>query len=61
MFASTLTTGALWRDSVALDAGQVSSGSLVLLNGDAVTQVEAYAFTAWPAATCARAAAPRRP
>ena len=46
IFASTLTTGALWRDSLALGAGQVSSGSLVLLTGDATTQVEAYAFTA---------------
>ena len=46
IFTSTLTTGALWRDSVSLNAGQVSSGSLVLLNGDAVTQVEAYAFAA---------------
>jgi hypothetical protein len=46
IFTSTLTTGALWRDSIALNAGQVSSGSLVLLNGNAVTQVEAYAFTA---------------
>ena len=46
IFTSTLTTGALWRDSVALNAGQLSSGSLVLLNGDAVSQVEAYAFTA---------------
>jgi len=46
IFTSTLTTGALWRDSISLDAGQVSAGSLVLLNGNAVTQVEAYAFTA---------------
>jgi hypothetical protein len=46
IFASTLTTGALWRDSLPLGAGQVSSGSLVLRNGTATTQVEAYAFTA---------------
>ena len=46
IFTSTLTTGALWRDSVSLNAGQVSSGSLVLLNGNAVTQVKAYSFTA---------------
>ena len=45
MLASTLTTGALWRDSVSLAAGPVSSGSLVLLIGDATSQVEAYAFT----------------
>jgi hypothetical protein len=46
IFGSTLTTGALWRDSVPLNTGQVSSGSLVLLNGNAVSQVEVYAFTA---------------
>ena len=44
--ASPLTTGALWRDALSLGAGQVSSGSLVLLNGDATTQVDAYTFTA---------------
>jgi hypothetical protein len=41
-----MTTGALWRDSVSLDGGSVTSGSLVLLNGNAVSQVDAYAFTA---------------
>ncbi len=46
IFTSTLTTGALWRDSLPLGAGPVSSGSLVLLNGDATTQVQAYAFSA---------------
>jgi hypothetical protein len=46
IFASTLSTGALWRDSLPLGGGQLSSGSLVLLTGDATTQVEAYAFTA---------------
>lgn len=45
-FASTMTTGALWRDSLPLGGGQISSGSLVLLNGDATAQVDAYAFSA---------------
>lgn len=46
IFASALTTGAFWRATLPLGAGQVSSGSLVLLNGNAISQVEAYAFTA---------------
>jgi hypothetical protein len=46
LFSSTLTTGALWRASVSLDGGDLSSGSLVLLNGNATSQVENYAFTA---------------
>lgn len=46
IFGSALATGALWRASLPLGAGRVSSGSLVLLNGSATSQVETYAFTA---------------
>lgn len=46
VFGSALATGALWRTTLPLGAGQVSSGSLVLLNGNAVSQVDAYSFTA---------------
>lgn len=43
MLVSTSTTGALWHDQAAVDAGSVSSGSLVLQVGG---QEETYAFTA---------------
>lgn len=46
IFGSSLTTGAYWQSSISLDGGQLSSGSLVLLNGDAVNQVSNYQFTA---------------
>ena len=44
--ASTMTTGANWRDAVSLDGGDLGSGSLTLLNGSASSQVRNYAFTA---------------
>lgn len=44
-FGSTLATSALWRTSVSLDGGDVQSGSVVLLNGSASSQVKNYAFT----------------
>lgn len=43
---SSATTGALWQQTQPLGAGSLSSGSLVLLNGSATTQVHDYAFTA---------------
>jgi predicted ribosomally synthesized peptide with SipW-like signal peptide len=43
LLVSTSTTGALWHDQAVVDAGSVSSGSLVLLVGG---QEETYAFTA---------------
>ena len=46
MFTSTLATGASWRTAVSLSAGDINSGSLVLLSGDAAGQVKSYAFTA---------------
>jgi hypothetical protein len=43
VLATTSTTGAFWRDEATVDAGPVSSGSLVLLVGG---QAETYVFTA---------------
>jgi hypothetical protein len=43
MLVSTSTTGALWHDQAAVDAGSVTAGSLVLVVGG---EEETYAFTA---------------
>jgi hypothetical protein len=43
MLVSTSTTGALWQDQAAVDAGPVTTGSLSLLVGG---QDETYVFTA---------------